>query len=63
MHRVLVKTYYKITISQKKLLQSIGKELKAQTDIAKDQEKLFKDQMNINNKKIEEDESDEARID
>ena len=29
----------------------MGKELKAQTDIAKDQEKLFKDQMNINNKK------------
>lgn len=41
----------------------MGKELKAQTDIAKDQEKLFKDQMNINNKKTEEDESDEVRSD
>ena len=41
----------------------MGKELKTQTDIAKDQEKLFKDQMNINNKKTEEDESDEVRSD
>ena len=41
----------------------MSKELKAQTDIAKDQEKLFKDQMNINNKKTEEDESDEVRSD
>ena len=41
----------------------MGKELKAQTDIAKDQEQLFKDQMNINNKKTEEDESDEVRSD
>ena len=41
----------------------MGKELKAQTDIAKDQEKLFKDQMNVNNKKTEEDESDEVRSD
>ena len=41
----------------------MGKELKAQTDITKDQEKLFKDQMNINNKKTEEDESDEVRSD
>ena len=41
----------------------MGKDLKAQTDIAKDQEKLFKDQMNINNKKTEEDESDEVRSD
>lgn len=41
----------------------MGKELKAQTDIAKDQEKLFKDQMSINNKKTEEDESDEVRSD
>ena len=41
----------------------MGKELKAQTDIAKDQEKIFKDQMNINNKKTEEDESDEVRSD
>ena len=41
----------------------MGKELKAQTDIAKDQEKPFKDQMNINNKKTEEDESDEVRSD
>ena len=38
---------------------SLGKELKAQTDIAKDQYKLFKDQINVNNKNREKDESDE----
>ena len=29
----------------------LGKELKAQTEIAEDQYKFFKDQMNVNNKK------------
>ena len=38
-----------------------GKELKAQTDIAKDQYKCFKDQMNLNNNNREEDESDESK--
>ena len=37
----------------------LRKELKAQTDIAKDYYKLFKDQMNVNNNNREEDTSDE----
>ena len=41
----------------------LRKELKAQTVIAKDQFKSFKDQMNINNNNMEEDMSDKDKSD
>ena len=41
----------------------LGKQLKAQIDIAKDQCKFFKDQMNVNNNNKEEDMSDEDKSD
>ena len=41
----------------------LRKELKAQTGIAKDQFKSFKDQMNINNNNMEEDMSDKDKSD
>ena len=41
----------------------LGKQLKAQIEIAKDQCKFFKDQMNVNNNNKEEDMSDEYKSD
>ena len=41
----------------------LGKQLKAQIDIAKDQCNFFKDQMNVNNNNKEEDMSDEDKSD